>query len=277
MHNWQTGDIVANGIPLHYTRTGSTGNQPKPPLVLAHGLTDNGLCWTPVAEALAGDYDVVMIDARGHGLSSAPDAGYTSADHAADYAGAIQALDLYRPALLGHSMGAATSAYLAAHYPGLVSCILLEDPPWRLPGEAQTPEQRAAQAESWRADVIRRRVLSREELLALGGAERPMWSEAEFGPWVQAKQQVSPNVIDYVAIPSTHWTEYVATIPCPGLLITGDVDLGGIVSPAVAMEVTQLNPRIEVAHIAGAGHSVRREQFAAYVAAVRAFLQRVYA
>ena len=59
---------MVNGLKLHYTRTGGA----KPPVVLAHGFSDDGLCWTPVAEALAADYDVVMVDARGHGRSAAP-------------------------------------------------------------------------------------------------------------------------------------------------------------------------------------------------------------
>ena len=55
---WQSGDIVVNGLTLHYTRTGGA----KPPVVLAHGFSDDGLCWTPVAEALEADFDVVMVD-----------------------------------------------------------------------------------------------------------------------------------------------------------------------------------------------------------------------
>ena len=58
--DWQTGYVETNGLRLHYTRTG--GN--KPPIVLAHGVTDAGPCWTPVAEALAAEYDAIMVDAR---------------------------------------------------------------------------------------------------------------------------------------------------------------------------------------------------------------------
>src|SRR5258706_13126924 len=53
MAHWQSGDVEANGLRLHYTRTGGA----KPPVVLAHGFSDDGLCWTPLAEALAPDYD----------------------------------------------------------------------------------------------------------------------------------------------------------------------------------------------------------------------------
>ena len=60
MTTWQSGDVRTNGIRMHYYRT--VGD--KPVLVLAHGATDDGLCWTRVARALEDDYDVFMPDAR---------------------------------------------------------------------------------------------------------------------------------------------------------------------------------------------------------------------
>ena len=83
--DWQTGYVETNGLRLHYTRAG--GN--KPPIVLAHGVTDAGPCWTPVAEALAADYDPIMVDARGHGRSDAPEHEYGPAAQAEDLAGVI--------------------------------------------------------------------------------------------------------------------------------------------------------------------------------------------
>jgi pimeloyl-ACP methyl ester carboxylesterase len=44
MESWQQGNIGTGGLRLHYTRTGGA----KPPVVLAHGFSDDGLCWTPV-------------------------------------------------------------------------------------------------------------------------------------------------------------------------------------------------------------------------------------
>ncbi|HVK02732.1 MAG TPA: alpha/beta fold hydrolase, partial [Armatimonadaceae bacterium] len=73
MADWTTGYVEgSDGLRFHYARTGGGG----PPVVLAHGFSDDGSCWTPVARALAPEYDVVMVDARGHGLSDAPEAGY---------------------------------------------------------------------------------------------------------------------------------------------------------------------------------------------------------
>lgn len=272
MTNWQDGDITANGIRLHYVRTGGD----KLPVVLAHGLTDNGLCWMRLAQALEHEYDLIMVDARGHGKSESADRGYGSADHAADYAGAIQALGLMRPAMIGHSMGAATSTYLAAHYPGLVRCILLEDPPWRSKHEAAPQEEQIAMAERWRQEVVARKGMRLQAIIAQGREQRPMWPEEEFAEWAESKRQVSPNALDYARYPSKHWTEVVGNIDCPALLLIGDVEHGAIVSPEVAQDVAVLNPRVQVAHIAGAGHSIRREQFDAYLQAISTFLAAFY-
>lgn len=58
MSNWLTGTVATNGIHLHYARTGGD----KPPVLLAQGLTDNGLCWTPLVQLLEADYDCIMTD-----------------------------------------------------------------------------------------------------------------------------------------------------------------------------------------------------------------------
>jgi N-formylmaleamate deformylase len=286
MANWQSGDVEANGIRLHYTRTGGD----KPPLVLAHGVTDDGLCWTPVAEALEMDYDVIMVDARGHGRSDAPEAGYDSATQAADLAGVIAALGLHKPAILGHSMGAATTLVLAGSYPAVPSVILLEDPPGWWVAAAPAPEEEPAVTSStiyggdradeerlvgmqaWFAGLKRK---TRAELIAEQRAATPSWSEAELEPWADSKLRVSSNVLD-VFDPNTprsvDWPAVVRRITCPALLITADPARGAILAEEDANALRVLVPQLEIAYIPGAGHNIRREQFGRFIEVVRAFL-----
>ena len=117
MVSWQADDVLANGIRLHYHRSGGD----KPPLVLAHGITDSGQCWPLVSEALTPRYDVIAVDARGHGKSEKPDTGYSREEHAADVAGLIETLGLVRPAVMGHSMGAGTASVLASGFQPLLA------------------------------------------------------------------------------------------------------------------------------------------------------------
>jgi pimeloyl-ACP methyl ester carboxylesterase len=97
------GDVRTIAATLRYYRAAGAGR----PLLMLHGVTDNALCWTRTARALAPANDCILLDARAHGSSSAPASGYTAEDHAADVADVIRALDLNLPVLLGHSMGAA--------------------------------------------------------------------------------------------------------------------------------------------------------------------------
>jgi len=118
MHEWTEGDVDSNGVNIHFYRTGQGG---KPPLLLAHGLTDNGLCWARVASALQSSFDVVMVDARNHGLSDRAPAGLK--ELASDMAAVISQLGLGTAAVMGHSVGASIAASLAAHYPSAgLSC-----------------------------------------------------------------------------------------------------------------------------------------------------------
>jgi len=278
MSNWSSGDVIANGIKIHFYRTGGD----KPPLVLAHGFSDNGLCWTRVAQVLERDYDVIMADARGHGLSDAPESGYSSEDHAADLAGLIQALDLDKPALMGHSMGAATVAATEVGYPDLFTAAILEDPPWFDEnsswnrGRADlSEEERKAQANRRLAEIVDRKSKPREEIMALGRQQSPTWDEIEFGPWADSKKQLSPNVLNRSARPWKPWQEIVPQISRPTLLVTADPDKA-IVTPEIATQAQEMNSNIQWVRIEGAGHNIRREQFDAFVQAVTEFLTQNY-
>jgi N-formylmaleamate deformylase len=123
--NWKDGYILTNGIRMHYWRTGGAG---KVPLVLAHGSSDDGLCWTNLAKELESSFDIVMIDARGHGLSDPPKPGDAVDVQADDLAGLIRELNLDRPIVMRHSMGSFAAAAFAAKYPDVPRAVVLEDP-----------------------------------------------------------------------------------------------------------------------------------------------------
>jgi pimeloyl-ACP methyl ester carboxylesterase len=266
MTEWQQGDVLANGIRIHYYRTGGD----KPPLVLNHGATDNGLCYVRLARVLEADYDLILPDARGHGLSEAPAVGYSSKDRADDLAGLIQALGLTKPIVGGHSMGGATTLRFAADYPDLLSKAILEDPPIWPTGTSRTTPPRN-NIRDWIHEV---RGLPRAEIIARGHGRNPTWDESEFEPWVDAKLQVSATFLErpMTMASETPWQEVLPRITCPTLLVTADPDKGGIVTPEAAEEAQRLNPQVQVARMRGAGHNVRREQFAAFLGAVQTFL-----
>ncbi len=272
MTGWLDDYVFANGIRIHYTRTNGT----KPPLLLLHGLTDNGLCWTRVARAMEGAYDVIMLDARGHGLSDGPETGFSLRLLAEDVAGLIRVLELGQVTILGHSMGAATAAQVAADSPELLRAILLEDPPWNdtifqtgPDEEYQTPEHNP-----WLQWLLPLRKQTVAERIAIEHT-RSNWTDEELLPWAQSKDQLRLAVVQRnldIALGTTSWRELVPRIQCPILLITGDPERGAIIPPQRAQELTHLWQHGQVAHILGAGHNIRRDQYDLFMAAVTQFL-----
>lgn len=267
--HWKEDDVVVDGIKLHYTRTGDGS---KPALVLAHGFSDNGLCWKPVALELESDYDVILADARGHGKSARMKPG-DELDAAADLAGLIKALELQNPVVGGHSMGANTSAMLGARFPELASALILEDPPWWLPqppkaeDEEETP--RPNRFHDW---LTKLKDQSLEEIIATGKQDNPNWPEVEWQAWGESKLQFDMNFLQAERGPARDWMEQVQKIFCPVLLITADPKKGALVTPEAAQKAATLNSRIQIAAIPNAGHNIRRENFSTYLRAVRRFL-----
>jgi pimeloyl-ACP methyl ester carboxylesterase len=261
MVSWHEGDVTVRGVRLHYTRTGGT----KPALVLAHGVTDDGRCWNRVATALAAEYDILMVDARGHGFSDAPDIGYDIATLAADLLGVITALGLQKPMILGHSMGAITTLALAGLYPEVPQAILLEDPPpwwFQLP---RPDDPHLAGARDWFLGLKRH---TRDELIQAQRTATPDWPETELEPWADSKLRVNEQSIrffDPSVSSSISWPTCLPRITCPGLLITADPSLGALVTPEAAQALQGFIPHLQVEAIEGAGHSIHRDQFQTFL------------
>jgi N-formylmaleamate deformylase len=262
MTGWVTGICKANGIDIHYLRTGGD----KPPVVLLHGLMTNGACWTPLARTLEEDYDVIMPDARGHGNSSAPDHGYGYNDLATDVMGLIDTLSLASPVLLGHSMGGMTAALLASRNPKRLRGLILADPTFL------TPQRQSEVYESGVADQ-HRRVLNRprEELLAEMRARPRRRSEEMIELLTQARCQTSIHAFEILAPPNPDYRQLIELLEIPSLLVIGGV--GSVVSPEMAAELALLNLRLEVAQIKEAGHGIPYDQPGCFSAVVQTFLR----
>jgi len=263
MRTWTDGQVTANGITIHYLRTGGA----RPPVVLLHGLTDNGACWTHLARDLEADYDLIMPDARGHGRSAVPDSGYSPEDRAADTIGLIDALALDRPVLLGHSMGGLTATLVAADAPERLRGAILEDPAFIAPEAWASPMLTA-----WRAQHAETLAWSDAALIASGRAEHPSWPDDIFPPWARGKLETSLKAFDWFDLPPSAVPAIVARIGVPTLLVTGEPALGAVVSAAVAEQLRARNPLLGVAHVPAAGHCIRYEQPEQFSALVRAFL-----
>jgi pimeloyl-ACP methyl ester carboxylesterase len=86
--------------------------------VLLHGLASTARIWELTAPLLAdAGLRVLAPDLRGHGLTDKPDGDYGFDTYARDLASFLNALDLERPLLVGHSWGAMLALDYAARFP----------------------------------------------------------------------------------------------------------------------------------------------------------------
>ncbi|MHB1223113.1 MAG: alpha/beta fold hydrolase [Gemmatimonadaceae bacterium] len=102
----------------------TAGPASAPPVVLVHGWACSVYSWRHQLPALAAaGFHAVAIDLRGHGLSDmeASDDLYTSQAMAEFLVRTLDALELDRVALVGHSLGAAIAARLAMRQPARVA------------------------------------------------------------------------------------------------------------------------------------------------------------
>ena len=113
-----------NGVELYYETVGA-----GPRLVLTHGSWTDGSGWAPVVGALAGRYEVVTWDRRGHSRSESGAGPGSRAEDAADLAALIEYLGGGPVHVAGNSYGAIVTLTLVTTRPDLVASAAVHEPP----------------------------------------------------------------------------------------------------------------------------------------------------
>jgi len=115
-------ELAANGTTLFYEEAGS-----GPAIVLTHGFGDSGLLWQPQVDAFQDRFRLVTHDIRGHARSGAPeDPGtYTQDQVVEDVRAIMDALEIERAVIGGHSLGGYTSLRFYDRYPDRVRGLIL--------------------------------------------------------------------------------------------------------------------------------------------------------
>jgi pimeloyl-ACP methyl ester carboxylesterase len=113
---------------IHYEVAGETVGD-GPALLLHHGMTQSTKRWylDNYVDALSRNHRLVMVDARGHGLSDKPHESerYSTRDMAADVVAVLDELALGKVIFWGYSLGARIGFELAALAPERVCAYIL--------------------------------------------------------------------------------------------------------------------------------------------------------
>jgi len=264
-----------SGLRLHFLRWGEASGVP---LVLLHGLRAYAQTWESLVQALGPGYCVYALDQRGRGLSDwATPTSYHTQSYVEDLEDLVAHLGLSRFILLGHSLGGANALEYARQHPGKLHGLVIEDigPGSSSQGDgaarirremSQTPlrfaDWEAARA-FWQA--------SRPGLSEQGLASRLAHSmKAERGSvtWRHDQQGIAEARL---SIEPTDLWPAVRALDCPTLFIRGG--RSDFLPPAMLQAMSESNPNVRTAEVAGASHYVHDDQSEVFNQLVAGFLQ----
>lgn len=300
---WSDGFVYANGIRLHYYR--ATPASGKPVMVMVHGVTDNGLCWTTLTWKLQDAYDIYMLDTRGHGLTdpfTASDDGDTLIKDVVEF---VRVMKFEKPILMGHSMGGATVIRVGAEYPDLAKAIIVLDAGIgggggrgaRGPGGPGAPGGRGAARGSPGASaaaaaprpasadnlpfnmsgtpeaLAAQNNYNFEDLVAKGRRQNPKWDIVDIQYWALSKKQYhgaySSETFREVMQGSMRTGDSLAKITVPAIILKADA------SPEARkqhLEAASVMPKGKLVHIDGAGHNLHHDELPRTVDVLKEFL-----
>ena len=208
----------------------------------------------------------MAFDLRGHGLSSKPDQGYTWADHYAE--DLVEFLKSYpgSPAILvGHSLGAAVTAPVAANAPECVRAIVMEDPP-------AFPIMPTIRSDLKLMLILKRLPydLRVERFMEIMGFSRRL-ATRRADELESTNAQVLSEILEGEAgYPAEYWFPRVS---CPSLVILGSPDKGGVISLDDRPRLERLLKGTRLVEWGDVGHNIHIMRPDRFTAEVKAFLQ----
>ena len=128
--------VAPDGVPIAWE---SFGDGPLS-IVLIHGWVCDRSYWDHQVEPLSERYRVVTLDLAGHGESGTDRDAWTITSYGGDVAAVVEALDLARVVLVGHSMGGDVAVDAARRLGDRVAGMVWIDTYSQL-GAVRTPQQ----------------------------------------------------------------------------------------------------------------------------------------
>ena len=249
--------MLPRGVRLRYIDQGPPSGHA---IVMLHGLTDSSFSFSRVLPLLPGTARVIVPDQRGHGDSDRPESGYTMNDFALDALELMDALQIARATVVGHSMGSFVARRMARLAPGRVAQLVLI-------GTAPSANN----------------VPVRELAAALEGMSDPLepafvrdFQKGASGPGVPA-EFLDRAVAESLKLPLRVWKAALAAtmadlpeddrITCDTLVLGGGVD--AIFTVSEQRDVARRIRGAKIHIIPGIGHSLHWEAPELFVAAMR--------
>lgn len=227
--------IHVGGIDLVYEECGCSKEKV---IVLLHGFCGSSSYWQKICPVLSDQYRVIIPNLRGHGGTDSPEGIYTMEVMAKDIAALLDALEIDKVVMFGHSLGGYVTAAFAEAYPdrlsgfGLIHSTVMPD-------DEATKEKRLRDMADIRAGGIQPFV--RRLIPKLFKEDKTEDMHEEIEPLIRIAQQMTPeaaiSTIEGMML-RTDRSRVLAEADYPVLLVAGAED--GVVKPDDTFTVTSL-------------------------------------
>lgn len=116
---------IGNNVKLYYDEYFPQHGSLAAPIIFLHGFTLDRRMWQAQLDFFKDKYHILLVDAKGHGKSSAPESGYSRADRIEDLLRFVEVLNLDAHHLVGLSMGGSTALGYSLLYPKNIKSLTL--------------------------------------------------------------------------------------------------------------------------------------------------------
>ena len=287
---------ISNGpeLQLNYLEW---GDPDAPPVVLIIGLTGAAYNWRTTAEALQDRYRLISLNIRGHGdsgpfLDRMPNSPGDQRwrDWASDVHALITILELDRPVVMGHSLGARVAYCHAAYYPeDIRGIVVIDNGPGFPPLVALTVQngfmrKRPTEFDSWEAAME-----WMAQIMRGSADELPEQIAKDRGPYLLRRLPNGKVTFKHDLLLRDEWKEKlpyratveswlwkeIAQVRCPMLLMKGETSPFETAETCEKMVELTWGPARWV-EVPNAGHMIMDDNLPGFLSEVEPFLAEAY-
>ncbi len=243
------------------------------PIIFIHGVGMASAVWAPQIEAFAATNTAVAYDMLGHGGSALPPEQPGLNDYGDQLRSLMDALNLDRAVVVGHSMGALVALEFALNHPDRTLGVAALNAVYR-----RTPAQREAVLERARRIEAEGRAAPSTAPSPAGSATRcrrrwPRWRARPAPSWNRPIRSATPAPTACSPARISAHAGRLNGLAVPALFLTGEEDPNS--SPGMSRAMAAAVPRGRAEILPGERHMMSLTAPALVNARLRAFVEEV--